>query len=47
MEVQVDGNRLYCDKAKYSEARGMGIRECHNGYYIDLAIPGIKERASA
>ena len=39
VEIKVNGDALYCDKAKYPEARDVGICQCRNGYYIDLITP--------
>lgn len=35
IEITVNGERRYCDKAKSSEAKRMGVRTCSNGFYID------------
>ena len=39
VEIKVNGDALYCDKAKYPEAGDVGICQCRNGYYIDLITP--------
>ncbi len=39
VEVTVDGHRRYLDKAKYSEAKRIGVRRCMNGSYIDAIFP--------
>ena len=35
VEIEVDGNIIYFDKAKYSEAQYRGMKRCRNGFYID------------
>lgn len=35
VEIALNGRRLYLDKAKYPEARQLGVRRCSNGFYID------------
>jgi hypothetical protein len=35
IEIEVDGQTKYCDKAKYDHAEAFGVKECRNGYYID------------
>lgn len=35
VEIEVDGNILCTEKAKYSEAQDRGIKRCLNGFYID------------
>jgi GNAT superfamily N-acetyltransferase len=39
VEVEVAGQRLFRDKAKYSEATKIGIQRCNNGFYLDKIIP--------
>jgi len=35
VEVKVDGQVVYSDKAKYEDAERSGIRRCRNGWYVD------------
>lgn len=35
VEIEVDGKRVFCDKAKRDEAEELGLIRCRNGYYID------------
>lgn len=35
VEVEVEGNILICDKAKYPEARNIGVQRCDGGFYLD------------
>ena len=35
VEIVIDGQCQYLDKAKYDQARAIGIRRCVNGYFID------------
>jgi GNAT superfamily N-acetyltransferase len=39
VEIEVDGNIIYSDKAKYKEAEYRGIKRCRNGFYIDKIQP--------
>ena len=39
VEIEVDGNFIYFDKAKYSEAQYRGMKRCRNGFYIDKVQP--------
>ena len=39
VEIIMGGDTLYCDKAKYDEARHIGIRRCLNGYFVDRIEP--------
>lgn len=36
VEIEVNGTCRFRDKAKYEEARRMGVTRCTNGYYIDV-----------
>lgn len=36
VEIEMNGIARFCDKAKYEEARRMGVTRCTNGYYIDV-----------
>jgi len=36
VEIEVNGNSQFCDKAKYNDAHKIGIRRCTNGFYIDM-----------
>jgi len=38
VEIEINGNRYFLDKAKYIEAEAIGIRYCTNGFYIDKVI---------
>jgi GNAT superfamily N-acetyltransferase len=40
IEIEVDGNCRFRDKAKYDKARQLGVTNCINGYYIDMVKPG-------
>jgi GNAT superfamily N-acetyltransferase len=35
VEIEVNGGCLFLDKAKYPEARRLGVTRCKNGFYID------------
>lgn len=35
VEVEICGTTFYLDKARYQEARDLGVIRCQNGYYID------------
>ncbi|MDT8446062.1 MAG: GNAT family N-acetyltransferase [bacterium] len=35
ISISVNGNELYCDKAKYSEAKVLGVKRHSHGYYIE------------
>ncbi len=35
VEILVDGERRYFDKAKYTDARRVGVQGCLHGFYID------------
>jgi N-acetylglutamate synthase-like GNAT family acetyltransferase len=35
VQIVVDGNAIYCDKAKRVLAAKFGVRPCPNGYYLD------------
>lgn len=35
VEIDVEGQMIYRDKAKYKEAERIGVRRCANGFYID------------
>lgn len=39
IEIEIDGQRLFGDKAKYPAATRIGVRCCTNGYYIDKIFP--------
>lgn len=40
VRVVVDGVEKYLDKARYEEAKELGIEACYNGYYVDrLKLP--------
>jgi len=39
VEIELEGSSQYCDKAKYDEARQIGVMRCINGYYIDVVHP--------
>lgn len=39
VEVTLDSQRLYMDKAKYEESASLGVIRCTNGYYIDRIDP--------
>lgn len=39
VEIEVSGQLLYCDKAKYEEAQRIGVRRCPNGFFIDHVFP--------
>jgi GNAT superfamily N-acetyltransferase len=40
VEIELEGNSRYRDKAKYEEAHKIGVMRCINGYYIDMLHPG-------
>ena len=42
VEVQLDGKRLYLDKAKYDEAKLLGVHRCTNGWYMDELVSGLQ-----
>lgn len=43
VEVEVGGQLLFRDKAKYPEARKIGIQRCDNGFYFDqIVLPPVK-----
>jgi len=35
VEIEVAGERLFLDKAKYERAQQLGVIQCRNGFYID------------
>ncbi len=35
VQVEVNGEVRFCDKARYEEAHQLGVRRCTNGFYID------------
>lgn len=35
VRIAVQGNEIYCDKAKYEEAQALGLQRCRNGFYLD------------
>ena len=35
IEIEINGEIIYCDKAKYEEAQNLGVRRCLNGFYLD------------
>lgn len=35
VEIVIDSKNYYFDKAKYDQARYLGLRRCTNGYFID------------
>lgn len=35
IEIIVDGELIYRDKAKYPDAKDHGVKSCRNGFYID------------
>lgn len=39
VEIVVNGERRYLDKAKYPEAKAIGVQRCSNGFYIDRIFP--------
>lgn len=39
IEIEVNGRRLFLDKAKYPLARNLGVKRCSNGFYIDVISP--------
>lgn len=41
VEIEVDGKRVFHDKAKRDEAEELGLIRCRNGYYIDQIAIGI------
>jgi GNAT superfamily N-acetyltransferase len=41
VEIEVDGRRVFHDKAKRDEAEELGLIMCRNGYYIDQIAIGI------
>jgi GNAT superfamily N-acetyltransferase len=36
VEIEVAGKVLICDKAKYPEARALGVLRCDDGFYLDI-----------
>ena len=38
LRVVVDGEEVYCDKAKYREAQELGVQPCRNGFYLDALL---------
>lgn len=36
IEIEVNGSCRFRDKAKYDEARKIGVTRCTNGYYVDV-----------
>jgi GNAT superfamily N-acetyltransferase len=42
VEIEVAGQLRYLDKAKYPEARQIGVKRCHNGFFIDQLFPDKK-----
>lgn len=40
VEIEINGKSVYCDKAKYRDAKALGVAECLNGYYVDRMTPG-------
>lgn len=50
VEIEVDGNRLHLDKAKYEESQAIGVVRCKNGWFIDqisMQALGMSERDSS
>lgn len=39
IELEIDGEVRYCDKAKYPEAQVFGVRRCKQGFFIDRIDP--------
>jgi hypothetical protein len=39
VEIEAAGQLRYFDKAKYPEARQIGVKRCHNGFFIDQLFP--------
>lgn len=39
VEIEVDGNRRFLDKARYEEAQRIGVTRCTNGFYVDRVHP--------
>jgi GNAT superfamily N-acetyltransferase len=39
IEVEVANQIRFCDKAKYREARDIGVQRCDHGFYIDCVLP--------
>jgi GNAT superfamily N-acetyltransferase len=35
VEIEVAGQSLYCDKAKYPKSRSIGVKRCTHGFFID------------
>lgn len=35
VRVAVQGEEIYCDKAKYEKAQALGLQRCRNGFYLD------------
>ena len=44
IEVEVANQVRFCDKAKYPEARGIGVQRCDHGFYIDYVLPHLPSR---
>lgn len=38
VEIEVNGQRVYRDKAKYGSSRKVGVKRCMNGYYLDRVV---------
>lgn len=36
LQVTVNGKEWYCDKAKYEEAKDLGVERCLNGFFIEF-----------
>ena len=39
VEIDVDGEVLFCDKAKREAANSIGLKRCLNGFFIDKIQP--------
>jgi GNAT superfamily N-acetyltransferase len=39
IEIEVANQIRFCDKAKYPEARNIGVQRCDHGFYIDCVLP--------
>ena len=35
VEIEIEGEKIYLDKAKYQEAQKIGVCRCINGFYVD------------
>ena len=38
VEVVIEGETVFLDKAKYDAARELGIQRCTNGFYLDRVL---------